>query len=305
MKNEMIFIVGPTAIGKSAVALALARKLKGEIISCDSMQVYRRMDILTSKPAHKELALVKHHLLGFLEPTRNYDVSKYRKQAIHCMDDIQARGKSVIFVGGTGLYVSILLDGLFQVAGNDQKYRGSLYGIAKKRGSGFLHKKLMHVDQLAAEKIHPNDARRIIRALEVFKVTGKPISELQADRSGLWGKYSIRIFCLDMERDALYERINQRVDVMFRKGIVREVKKLLGIRLSKTASCAIGVREICGYLKGEYDLTSVKELIKKNTRWYAKRQLTWFRKDKRITWLEITNRQKPASIAKKIIKELV
>ncbi|HPT07690.1 MAG TPA: tRNA (adenosine(37)-N6)-dimethylallyltransferase MiaA [Candidatus Omnitrophota bacterium] len=304
LSPKIIFLVGPTAVGKSAVAIALARRLHAEIISCDSMQVYRRMDILNSMPSLRERVAVLHHRLDFLEPTRSYNVSRYRREALRCMNDIHERGKPVIFTGGTGLYVSILLDGLFTVKGIDQKYRESLYAIAQKRGSALLHKKLREVDPVAAGKIHPNDARRIIRALEVYKVTGKPISLLQGNRQGLWGKYPIRLFCLTMDREDLYRRINARVDAMFRKGVIEEVEKLRGMRLSKTASCAIGIREVGSYLKGESDINTVKELMKRNTRWYAKRQLTWFRKDTRISWLHIDNRETPVHIAGRIIKEL-
>ncbi len=303
--NTIYFLTGPTGIGKSALAVILARKLNAEIISCDSMQVYRRMNILASVPSRAEQGGIRHHLLTFLEPTRSFNVSAYRRQALKCVRNILKRKKNIVFVGGTGLYISILLDGIFSVKGSDPDYRERLFRKSIKYGSAYVHQKLLAVDPQAAAKIHPNDARRIIRALEVYKVTGKPISQLQENRSGLWGRFPIHIICIDMDRNDLYERINKRVESMFRKGVVREVKKLGARRLSKTASCAIGIREITAYLKGETELETAKDILKRNTRWYAKRQLTWFRKDKRIRWVTITKHQGYPVIAQKILKELL
>ncbi|MDD5154998.1 MAG: tRNA (adenosine(37)-N6)-dimethylallyltransferase MiaA [Candidatus Omnitrophica bacterium] len=304
MKKKIVFIVGPTGIGKTETAVLLAKKIKAEIVSCDSMQVYKHMDILTSKPGLKLRKLIPHHLVDIVPPAKEYNVSVYRKAAVKKIKDILKRGKVPLLAGGTGHYMSVLIDGIFKAVVADQNIRGRLYKEAARKGSGYLYESLQKIDPQAASKIHPNDVKRIVRALEVFKATGKPISELQKDRKGLSEDYDIRIFCLDTQRPRLYRRIEKRVDEMFKQGLVGEVKKLLKLKLSRTASYAIGIREIKGYLEGWYDLEEAKRLIKRNTRLYAKRQLTWFRKDKRIQWIKVGVKEKPKAIADKIFKLL-
>lgn len=296
----IVFLVGPTAIGKTEVAAILAKKMNTEIVSCDSMQVYRGMDILTSKPAPALRKEAKHHLIDILSPAQEYNVSRYCKEAGKKIREILAKGRVPLVVGGTGLYMSMLIDGIFQVKSEDKGLRLKLTQEAKKHGSPYLYKKLKKVDPQAAFKIHPNDAKRIIRALEVFLSTGKQISRLQKDRKGLSQDHDLKIFCLDMERDKLYRRIEARVDKMFKAGLVAEVKKLLKLRLSKTSRWAIGIREIKGYLEGLYDLEEAKRQMKRNSCLYAKRQLTWFRKDKRIKWIEVADKETPALIANRV-----
>ncbi len=304
MKPEIIFLVGPTAIGKTAVAVKLAKRINAEIVSCDSMQVYCGMDIITSKPALALREKTAHHLIDITSPEKEYNVARYYKEAGKKVEAIIKKGKPVIFAGGTGLYVSTLVNGIFKDKAQNKGIRSRLYQEAEKYGSLYLYKKLKKVDPHAASKIHPNDTRRIVRALEVFETTGKPISQLQRDRSGLADKYDIKLFCLNMPRDRLYQRIDERVDKMFKQGLAKEVKKLLKLKLSKTASFAIGLRELKGYFEGAYDLEEAKRLIKQNTCNYAKRQLTWFRKDKRIKWIEIDANESPQDSAKKIWNEL-
>jgi len=304
MKPRLIFLVGQTAVGKTDVAVELARKLNAEIISCDSMQIYRGMDIISSKPPKTFRKKVAHHLIDIVSPSREYNVSKYRKETLRAIKDILSRGKAPLLVGGTGLYMSILIDGIFDLKAKDEAIRKSLFRIAEERGNQFLHKKLQSVDQVAAEKIHPNDTKRIVRALEVFEATGKPISELQKQRKGLSDAFDIRIFCINMEKDALNKRIDMRVKRMFRQGLVKEVKNLLRNKLSRTALYAIGIRELKGYFEKAYDLEEEKLQLKRNTRLYAKRQLTWFRKDKRIKWIRVSDKDKPKRIADLIWKEL-
>jgi tRNA dimethylallyltransferase len=304
IKKRLIFLVGPTGIGKSAAAICLAKKINGEIISCDSMQVYRKMDIITSKALASERKIVKHHMLDILDPGKQYDVASYRKEALAVCDRIISKGKIPLFVGGSGLYYSILIDGLFERAGEDRLIRSKLNKEADKRGSSYLYKKLKIIDKQAAGKIHPNDTRRIIRALEVYLKTGKKISELQMERTGLGEEYEFKIFGLDMPRNALYEKVNNRVERMFDLGLTGEVKSLLRSKLSKTARSAIGINELKGFLKGNYGLEEAKDLIKRNSRNYAKRQFTWFRKDKRIKWIKINQKDSPFQIAKKIWKKL-
>lgn len=300
-KPKVIFLVGPTAMGKSDIAVHLAKKIKGEIISCDSMQVYRRMNILTSKPSVSLRRKVAHHLIDILSAQKEYNVARYRQEAIGKVKEVVRRGRIPLFVGGTGLYLSCLIDGIFQAKAENKKIRQRLYRQAESKGSHYLYERLKKKDPRAASKIHPNDTRRIVRALEVFNVTGKPISQLQKERKGLADEYAIRIFGLNMDRPCLYKRIDARVDKMFRKGLLSEVKKLLKQKISKTASCAIGIKELKGYFDGEYNLEEAKRLMKRNSRLYAKRQLTWFRKDKRIEWIEVGEQERPKEVAKRIL----
>jgi len=304
MKEKIIFIVGPTSMGKTETAVFLAKKMNAEIVSCDSMQLYKYMDIITSKPSRQLRRRVVHYLIDIILPQETYDVWRYRKDAISKIKEILNKSKVPIFAGGTGLYMSILIDGIFKVKSQNKNIRARLYRQAAQFGSDYLHERLKHRDPQAVCKIHPNDTKRIIRALEVYQITGQPISKLQRQRQGLWDKYDIRIFCLNTERHRLYQRIDERVDRMFEQGLVSEVKKLLKKNLSRTAACAIGIKELKGYFTGDYDLEEARRLIKRNTRLYAKRQLTWFRKDKRIQWIEVNHRDKPKDIAEKIWKEL-
>jgi tRNA dimethylallyltransferase len=299
-KKRIIFLVGPTAVGKTQVAIRLAKKLNAEIIGCDSMQAYKGMDVLTSMPSPALRKKIPHHLIRFQSPEKEYDVSRYRSQALKKIREIIKKKKTPLFTGGTGHYMSILVDGLFQARAQDKRIRARLYKEAQDKGSLFLYARLKKVDPLAAGKIHPHDTKRIIRALEVFEVTGRPISELQQQRTGLWDKYDIRIFSLNIQRDKLYERIDRRVEKMFSRGAVSEAKRLLKKKLSRTASYAIGLRELKGYFDGLYNLDEAKRLMQRNTRRLAKRQLTWFRKDKRIQWIEVADNEKPREIARRI-----
>lgn len=296
-RDKIIFLVGPTAVGKSEVAVCLAKKINAEIISCDSMQIYKGMDIISSKASATLRKKVPHHLIDIISPRTEFNVSRYRQLALRKIKEIIKRKKTPLFVGGTGLYMSSLIDGIFKLKSQNKNIRKRLYKEAQNMGSQYLYRRLKTVDPEAAVKIHPNDTKRIVRALEVFEVTGKPISYLQKQRIGLTEKYEVKTFCLDAKRDKLYKRINERVEKMFSKGLEQEVKGLLRKRLSKTAAFAIGLKELKGYFDGLYDLGEAKRLMKKNTRNYAKRQLTWFRKDRRIRWIEIGENDNPATIA--------
>jgi len=304
MKSKIVFLVGPTAIGKTDIAVILAQRMNTEIISCDSMQIYRGMDILTSKPPLTLRNRVPHHLIDIISPNKEYNVAKYRQEALRKIKEIINKGKIPLFVGGTGLYMSILIDGIFKTKYQNKNIRNQLYKQAKEFGSEFLYKRLERLDPAAALKIHPHDTKRIIRAIEVFQISGQPISRLQKQRKGLTDKYDIKIFCLNMERKKLYQKIDKRIEAMFNKGLVKEVKKLLKLKLSKTAAYAIGIKELKGYFDGLYDLKETKQLMKHNTQLYAKRQLTWFRKDKRINWINISKKAKPREVAQKIWKTL-
>lgn len=304
IKERVIFIVGPTAVGKTEIAVELAKKINAEIISCDSMQVYKGMDILSSMPSLALRKEARHHLIRFIDPSQEYDVSKYRSLALQTIKKIRRKGKLSLFVGGSGLYMSILMKGLFTDKVQNRTVRNKLYRLVSNKGSLYLHRRLREVDPAAAARIHPHDTRRIVRALEVYEANGRPISELQKNRRGLLHEYVIKVFCLDMARDKLYNRIEQRVETMFKQGLVSEVRKLLKKRLSKTASRAIGIPEIKGYLNGDYDLTQARRLIQRNSRRLAKRQLSWFRQDKTIKWVCVSPGEKSQEVARKIQKEL-
>ncbi len=304
LNKKIIFLVGPTGIGKSAAAVNLAKKIKAEIISCDSMQVYQDMDIITSKASAAERRAIKHHLLSVVKPAQEYNVARYRKDALAICDKLFKKGRVPLFVGGTGLYYSIIIDGLFPSVPEDKKIRAGFYKQVKLKGSGYLYNKLSRVDPAAAGKIHPNDARRIIRALEVYMKTGRQISSLQKTRKGLGPEYKVEIFGLNLNRQALYKKIDARVEKMFASGLIAEVKRLLKGKLSKTASCAIGILRLKDYFNGKYSLERAKRLIQQDSRRYAKRQLTWFRKDKRIQWINIKDKETPQGIAKRVWKRL-
>ena len=301
---QIIFLVGPTAVGKSEIAVYLAKKLGAEIISCDSMQIYKGMDIISSQASLSLRRRVPHHLISTVSPVKEYNVSQFRKEALKKIKSIINKGKIPLFVGGTGLYMTILIDGIFELETKGKGLRERLYKQAEKLGSDYLYERLQKIDPEAAQKIHPNDTKRIVRALEVFESTGKPISILQKQRRGLVHEYDVLFFGLNMERKKLYKRIDARVEKMFRAGLLAEVKRLLKLRLSRTATYAIGIRELKGYFDGLYDLEQAQQLMKRNTRAYAKRQLTWFRKDKRIKWISVQDKEKPASIANRIWKKL-
>ncbi|MBU1912757.1 MAG: tRNA (adenosine(37)-N6)-dimethylallyltransferase MiaA [Candidatus Omnitrophica bacterium] len=278
----VIFLVGPTASGKTNLSIKLARKLNAEIISCDSMCVYKGMDILTSKPSASDRKKVRHHLIDITPPAKEFSVAEYRRMALEKIEEILKREKTPLFVGGSGLYVKAVVDGLFPSAEKDLKFRKRQERLAGKYGKAYLYRKLKKIDPDRAEKIHPNDSRRIIRVLEIYRTEKIKPSELKRFTEPL--KYNFKIFGLQLDRQKLYENIDTRVEEMFKKGIVSEVKRLSRKKLSMTARKALGYGEVLGYLKGEYSLEEAKELLKKNTHHFAKKQLTWFRGDRRIKW---------------------
>jgi tRNA dimethylallyltransferase len=302
VRKKLLFIVGPTASGKTDIALALAKTLKTEIISCDAMQVYKEVSILTAKPSTQALKKIKHHLVGNVSIKENFDVFTFRKKVLKAIAEIEKKRKIPLIVGGSGLYMSILLDGIFEEKdqGRNLKVRKKIEQEIHDKGREAVYQRLKEVDPAAAAKIHVNDTRRVVRALEVFEVYGKPMSLLRPKREGLWSKYDVSVFVVSMKRDDLYERINARVDKMFESGAVEEVKRLKRKKISQTASGIIGLKEIRMFLDDKISEDEAKELIKRNTRHYAKRQLTWFRKDKRLTWVEIM----PGESSEKIVKQL-
>ena len=287
-KPMVIAIVGPTASGKSDVGVRLAKKINGAIISGDSMQVYKRMDIGTAKPSEDELNEVEHHLIDVLEPTEEFNVSKYQALAHDAIMDITSRGKVPIVVGGTGLYIDALLKGfIFPDTGKSEEVREALMQEGEEKGSILLHERLTSVDSEAASKIHPNDLRRIIRALEVYMTSGKPISEMQRmhDSTKL---YRYQYFGLDVERESIRNKIDIRVDKMIEAGLIEEVKSLID---SGFAECiismqAIGYKELVRYFFGESTLDEAITHIKTETKKYAKRQMTWFKRSPDTMWMD-------------------
>lgn len=283
-KDKTVFLVGPTGVGKTEASLWLAKRIDAEIVSADSMLVYRGMDIGTAKPTSEERESVSHHLIDILEPTESFSVGTYRQLAKDAIADIHGRGKMVLVCGGTGLYVRALVDGLFEGPAADWPLREELEAEAERSGPESLHARLMEVDPETAGKLSPKDVRRVIRALEVHSAAHRPISELQSQWKHRGG--APIMLGLTMNRSLLYQRIEERVDRMFEGGLVEETERLLeaGLRTNRTAMQAIGYKEVVAYLDGECSREEAKTLLKRNSRRYAKRQLTWFRKDDRIRW---------------------
>lgn len=298
-------LVGPTAVGKTAISLQIAKALNCEIISGDSMQVYRRMDIGTAKLPADEREGVPHHLIDILEPDEPFSVSLFQKLCTEKIAEIGARGKLPFIVGGTGLYVESVCYGYsFQGDSGDEAFRERMRKLALEQGSAALHARLAEVDPASASRIHPNDKRRIIRALEVYELSGKPFSELQAQTRGApkVSPYRLCLIGLTMEREKLYKRIEERVDAMIRDGLVEEVDALLksGVPRDAVSMQGLGYKEIAAYLRGETDLPSAIEQLKRDTRRFAKRQLSWFRGMKDIVWVEKDAEEKNAELFKSI-----
>jgi len=298
LPNPILFIVGPPGSGKSRLAVRVARRLRGEIVSMDSMQIYRGMDIGTDKPSRWVRWQIPHHLLDIVGPDREFSVYEYRNKFLETVKKIQRKGKPVIAVGGTGLYVKAVVDGLSPHPGKNDRIRKRLEETAAESGLKSLYDRLLKEDAQVARRLHPNDKKRIIRALEVLELTGKSLSEWERETTSLEDLgYSHRLFGIRTGRAALYDAIDRRVDQMFRKGIVKETRKLRG-DLSPTASQAIGYREFEDYFQGQLSLSEVREQIKQHTRNLAKKQLIWFKRDFRIVWLSGTE----SEMAERIIQ---
>lgn len=316
MKNPLIIIIGPTAVGKSSVGVELAAKINAEIISGDSMQIYKGMDIGTAKIKIKDQFasngfFIPHHLVDILEPDQPFSVSDFQLLARRLIKSIQKRGKKPLIVGGTGLYIQSIIDKYIFMPQHDElliKIRKDLQQKLAEKGNLALYDELQKTDPIAAEKIHINDAKRIIRALETFHLTGHRLSDNWLLKSpGYQSEYNpLSIIGLTMSRDELYQRINARVDQMITDGLVGEVHELLvkGYHENFKSMQSIGYKEICSYLKGEYSLENAISQIKMATRRFAKRQLTWFLKDKRIKWFNVLNYRSVPEIVSEIDQHL-
>lgn len=297
------FLTGPTASGKSAVGLALARELNAEILSLDSMALYRGLNIGTAKPSAEERAAVPHHLLDVLEPEHDFSVAEYVAAATAAVADISDRGRQPLFVGGTPLYLKALLRGLFEGPPADWDFRRRWQASAREHGPAWLHTQVARIDPAAAEKLPPQDMRRLIRALEVYEQTGRPISELQCEFDRARPAAECRVFVLSWPRESLVQRIDARVDRMFAEGLVGEVSQLLagGHSLGRTASQALGYRETLAHLSGAHDLATTVGLVKTHTRQFAKRQLTWFRGLSECRWVPLHGDLDAPATARQII----
>ena len=287
-KPKVIVICGPTASGKTALSIELAKKINGEIISSDSMQIYKDMDIGTAKPSKEEMQGIPHHLIGFVNPNQRYSVAEYKKDAEAAIEKILAKGKTPIVVGGTGLYVDSLIYGIeYQDIQLDEKYRNELEQRAINEGLEKLYEEAQKIDPQAMEKISQNDKKRIIRVLEIYKATGKNKTEQEIESRKKGVKYDYKVFVINWDRETLYERINKRVDIMIEQGLIQEVEELLKkYDEFPTAMQGLGYKEVVEYLQGITSKEEMIEKIKKETRRYAKRQITWFKKNKQTIWIE-------------------
>ncbi|HUT34055.1 MAG TPA: tRNA (adenosine(37)-N6)-dimethylallyltransferase MiaA [Planctomycetota bacterium] len=304
--QTLLFLVGPTASGKTAVGIEAALHIGAEILSLDSMSLYRGMDIGTAKPSHEERARVPHHLLDVADPHEAFSTGRYLEAAEAAIADIVARGKRPLFVGGTALYLKALTEGFFHGPSADWALRDRLLAEAEQRGVPALHERLRAVDPPAAARIHPNDLRRIVRALEVHATTGRPISEQQTQFGSPSSRYDCVVAGIRRERSELHERINRRVDAMFAAGLVDEVRRLLADPrgISHAASQFVGYREVIAHLRGELTLAEAAERVKARTRQFAKRQLTWFRSFPQIRWVDAGPGSTAAGLAVGVIAAL-
>lgn len=289
-KIKLVVIVGPTAIGKTSTSIELAKELNGEIVSADSMQIYRYMDIGTAKPNMSERQGIPHYMMDIIEPDESFNVAIYQKRAKAAIDCIYKKGKLPFLVGGSGLYVNSIVYPLdFTTATEDHELRAELYKKVEEKGNYYLHQKLAEIDPTTAKRVHPNDVKRIVRAMEIYCLTGKPMSQHKQNLKNADIPYDLIMIGLYMERSKLYEKINMRVDHMIEQGLIEEVKSLQNMGYGKdlVSMQGLGYKEIIAYLEEEHSLEEAIDILKRDTRRFAKRQLTWFRKDKRIHWVNI------------------
>ncbi|WP_071395258.1 tRNA (adenosine(37)-N6)-dimethylallyltransferase MiaA [Bacillus tuaregi] len=300
-KSKLVVLIGPTAVGKTDTSIKLAKAFNGEIISGDSMQVYKYMDIGTAKIKPAEMDGIPHYLIDIKHPTEAFSAAEFQELVRKKISDITKRGKLPIIVGGTGLYIqSVLYDYQFSEAPTNDEFRKQLEEVADKEGNLLLHNQLSQIDSNSAAKIHPNNIRRVIRALEIYHCTGKTMSEWQ-DTQEQEPLYDTAVIGLTMERELLYERINKRVDLMMEEGLLKEVEKLYqqGVRNCQSVQ-AIGYKELYEYFDGKIALSEAVENLKQNSRRYAKRQLTWFRNKMDVQWFDMTTAVVPNEREKKI-----
>lgn len=306
MSISIAAIVGPTATGKSETAIEVAGLLNGEVVSVDSMQVYRGMDIGTAKVREEERytrngTYIPHHMVDIVDPDVEYSVGRFQEEAALVIKDIHERGKLPVLAGGTGLYFNaVVYEYEFAPGEQNWKLREQLRQEAAEKGVQYLHKRLADVDPKAAEAIHPNDVKRVVRALEVNIKTGQRISETTKNPSRTYRTAAAGLY---LDREDLYEKVNKRVDIMLKQGLTQEVKGLMdrGLKPSSISMQALGYKEVAAYLQGEYDLETCMELLKRETRRFAKRQLTWFRRDKNIKWFNVNDYEDQLDLVEAIV----
>lgn len=289
MKKPLIVLTGPTAVGKTKLSIALAKAVNGEIISADSMQVYRYMDVGSAKITPDEMDGVPHHLVDVLDPTEDFNIVLFQQLAKKSMEEIYAKGRIPILVGGTGFYIQALTRDIdFTQSEQDDSYRQELETLAAEKGNTFLHDMLASVDPKSAEDIHENNVKRVIRALEFYKQNGTLISEHNEEQKEHVSPYNLAYFVLNAPRPLLYERIDARVDEMLKNGLVEEVKTLqrMGCHRGMVSMQGLGYKEILAWLEGEYPYDEAVRILKRDTRHFAKRQLTWFRREGEVTWVD-------------------
>ena len=288
LKKPLIILTGPTAVGKTKLSIELAKAVNGEIISADSMQVYKHMDIGSAKIKKEEMCGVLHHLIDVLEPDEEFHVVRFQEMAKQAMEEIYAKGKVPILAGGTGFYIQAVVKDIdFSKETEKSPVREELEKLAEEKGCEYLHERLQQVDPKSAEKIHANNVKRVIRALEYFELTGKPISLHNEEEAAKESPYNVAYFVLNDVRERLYERIDARVDAMLQEGLVEEVSGLAkkGYTKDMVSMQGLGYKEILSYLDGSYTLDEAVYILKRDTRHFAKRQLTWFKREKDVIWV--------------------
>jgi tRNA dimethylallyltransferase len=310
LKKPLIILTGPTAVGKTDLSITLAKAVNGEIISADSMQVYKYMDIGSAKITKEEMNGIKHYLVDEFEPDEEFNVVKFQEYAKKYVEEIYSKGKIPILVGGTGFYIQAVLNDIdFTETKEDTSYRKELEALALEKGAEYLHDKLKEVDEVSANLIHYNNVKRVIRALEFFNQTGQKISEHNEEQKQKNSPYNYIYFVLNDEREVLYDRINRRIDIMLEKGLLGEVKHLKekGFTKDMVSMQGLGYKEILSYLEGEISLEEAVYILKRDTRHFAKRQITWFKRESDVTWLNLPEfghgKEKVLERMLKILKE--
>ena len=305
--KDLFILAGPTAVGKTEISIKLAQKLNGEIISADSMQIYKYMDVGSAKISKEEMKEVPHHLVDVIEPSEEFSVAEFKERAESAIEEITNKNKLPMIVGGTGFYInSLIYNYSFADTNKDEEYREYLTKLAEVEGKEYVHGLLKDVDEESYNKLYPNDLKRVIRALEVYKVSGKPMSEFATKQDILDIPYNVYYFVLNMDRKKLYSRINLRVDIMMKNNLIDEVIKLkeMGYNADMQSMKGIGYKEVLYYLNGEISLSEAVEMIKQGSRNYAKRQLTWFRKDPRVNWINKDDFNSEDEIVEHIVSQL-
>ena len=305
MPGRIVAIAGPTAAGKTEFAIRAALALNGEVVSCDSMQLYKYMDIGSAKPTAEQQAMVPHHLVDMIDPREDFSVAKYQMLAKEAVRDILSRGKLPVICGGTGLYLeSMICDMDFASEPGDEKSREKYYRLAEEKGPEALYKLLQDASPESAARIHPNNVKRVVRALEA-SLKGEPVGDINSD-TGRTTDYDVILIGITRDREELYDRINRRVDILMEEGLLDEVKSLvdMGLGFDDISMKGIGYKELIGYINGEYDLDEAVRLIKRNTRHFAKRQMTWFRRYDDMKWFNISEYESDEAASEDMISWL-